>query len=399
MLCSSLACETVCFLQDSQRALEQHTECTSPQISVSEKRTCIEYGVVHRREYHGDAEVGSPNLNCFDHVGHTQNHRASANKNLICPRETTGSMQSRSASFLRNKDISGCALDDSLFLTGQDCDWYLEEDKYFPSNLFFGPFTTDLEVRFKSWDPDNSSSANASPENDKIDCLSPDACSGPGSTTIAELSLPSAPTYGVELDKVLRDFRGPTYTTDCRSRRQVPCHEQTRPLNLTLRPCYIPLLPGYTSTVIAAPEPNMSEPIRKKPPTTKAIGIEDLKQQFVMERPRAEKNLKLKRTTFSNLCRHYGISKWPYRLIRDAKLRMVANKKLLVSSLFKQERISKLRREQSLLQKVIDIIYEDPTVSRNSNTLAVLMTMVGRETYGETSVIYEDETAFPDGSR
>lgn len=114
----------------------------------------------------------------------------------------------------------------------------------------------------------------------------------------------------------------------------------------------------------------------QKPPTTEHLTLEDLKAVFHLERPKAEKMLKLKRTTFSNLSRHYGISKWPFRTIRDALNRMEANKRLLDNSSVSKERRRKLMRQQRLLHDVIDLIYKDPRHSRDSNTLAVLLMIV-----------------------
>lgn len=114
----------------------------------------------------------------------------------------------------------------------------------------------------------------------------------------------------------------------------------------------------------------------QKPPTTAGIGLEDLKAVFHLERPKAEKKLGLKRTTFSNLSRHYGISKWPFRTIRDALNRMDANNRLLSNTSLSRERRRKLNRQQKLLQDVIKLIYLDPTQSRDSNTLAVLLMIV-----------------------
>lgn len=114
----------------------------------------------------------------------------------------------------------------------------------------------------------------------------------------------------------------------------------------------------------------------QKPPTTAGIGLEDLKAVFHLERPKAEKQLRLKRTTFSNLSRHYGISKWPFRTIRDAMNRMKANNRLLVNRNVSKERQRKLSEQQRLLTGVIKLIYADPRESRDSNTLAVLLRIV-----------------------
>lgn len=114
----------------------------------------------------------------------------------------------------------------------------------------------------------------------------------------------------------------------------------------------------------------------QKPPTTAGIGLDDLKAVFHLERPKAEKKLRLKRTTFSNLSRHYGISKWPFRTIRDATNRMEANRRLLMNRSVSKERQRKLSEQQRLLSGVIELIYSDPRESRDSNTLAVLLRIV-----------------------
>lgn len=117
----------------------------------------------------------------------------------------------------------------------------------------------------------------------------------------------------------------------------------------------------------------------QKPPTTAGIGLKDLKAVFHLERPKAEKKLRLKRTTFSNLSRHYGISKWPFRTIRDAMNRMEANEHLLGNRSLSKARRRKLAEQQRLLRGVIDLIYADPRESRDSNTLAVLLSNVARD--------------------
>lgn len=114
----------------------------------------------------------------------------------------------------------------------------------------------------------------------------------------------------------------------------------------------------------------------QKPPTTAGIGLEDLKAVFHLERPKAEKKLCLKRTTFSNLSRHYGISKWPFRTIRDAMNRMQANSRMLKNRNISEERQRKLCEQQRLLAGVINLIYSHPHESRDSNTLAVLLRIV-----------------------
>lgn len=113
-----------------------------------------------------------------------------------------------------------------------------------------------------------------------------------------------------------------------------------------------------------------------KPPTTAKITLEDLKQVFDLERPKAEKRLNLKRTTFSNLSRHFGISKWPYRTIRDVRNRQQANEVILREGNISKEKRRKLLEQQRNLEDVINLIYTDPTESRDSNTLAVLLKIV-----------------------
>lgn len=113
-----------------------------------------------------------------------------------------------------------------------------------------------------------------------------------------------------------------------------------------------------------------------KPPKTAKITIEDLKEVFDLERPKAEKRLKLKRTTFSNLSRHFGISKWPYRTIRDVRNRQQANEDILRQGSISKEKRRKLLEQQQNLDEVIQLIYTDPTESRDSNTLAVLLKIV-----------------------
>ncbi|KAI0559972.1 hypothetical protein FGB62_129g08 [Gracilaria domingensis] len=122
----------------------------------------------------------------------------------------------------------------------------------------------------------------------------------------------------------------------------------------------------------------------QKPPTTAGITLEDLKAVFHLERPKAEKRLRLKRTTFSNLSRYYGISKWPFRTIRDAMNRMSTNEKMLRSKVISKEKTRKLKEQQRLLSGVIDLIYTDPKESKDTNTLAVLLRIVAaRENPGE----------------
>lgn len=113
-----------------------------------------------------------------------------------------------------------------------------------------------------------------------------------------------------------------------------------------------------------------------KPPTTAGITLDDLKEVFDLERPKAEKHLNLKRTTFSNLSRHFGISKWPYRTIRDVRNRQKANDDILQRGNISKEKRRKLLEQQRNLEDVIELIYSDPTESRDSNTLAVLLKIV-----------------------
>lgn len=113
-----------------------------------------------------------------------------------------------------------------------------------------------------------------------------------------------------------------------------------------------------------------------KPPTTAKIRLDDLKKVFHLERPKAEKYLNLKRTTFSNLSRHFGISKWPYRTLRDVQKRRQANESLLCKGSISKEKRRKLLQQQCNLSEVVNLIYDDPTESRDSNTLAVLLKMV-----------------------
>lgn len=113
-----------------------------------------------------------------------------------------------------------------------------------------------------------------------------------------------------------------------------------------------------------------------KPPTTAGITLDDLKAVFDLERPKAEKRLNLKRTTFSNLSRHFGISKWPYRTIRDVRNRQKANESILLEGNISKDKRRKLLDQQRNLDAVIQLIYTDPTESRDSNTLAVLLKIV-----------------------
>lgn len=146
---------------------------------------------------------------------------------------------------------------------------------------------------------------------------------------------------------------------------------------------------------IKAPIPNAEpdlEPRKRKvqkPPTTAGITLDNLKAVFGLERPEAEKRLGLKRTTFSNLSRFYGISKWPFRTIRDATNRRKANERLLQDPHLSTEKRRKLQRQQAHLQGVINLMYSDPSQSKDSNTLAVLMNIVSsRENQQQLAMIY-----------
>lgn len=120
-----------------------------------------------------------------------------------------------------------------------------------------------------------------------------------------------------------------------------------------------------------------------KPPKTANICLEDLKRVFHLERPQAEKALNLKRTTFSNLSRHFGISKWPYRTIRDVQNRREANAKILHDGDISNDKRRKLLEQQDNLKEVIDLIYKDPTESRDSHTLSVLLKIVEARKKGD----------------
>lgn len=151
---------------------------------------------------------------------------------------------------------------------------------------------------------------------------------------------------------------------------------------------------------IKTPVPNEGpdlEPRKKKvqkPPTTAGITLDNLKAVFGLERPEAEKRLGLKRTTFSNLSRFYGISKWPFRTIRDASNRKKANERLLRDTTLSNEKRKKLLRQQAHLQGVINLMYSDPSQSKDSNTLAVLMNIVSsRENKQHLHMIYDFKNA------
>lgn len=120
-----------------------------------------------------------------------------------------------------------------------------------------------------------------------------------------------------------------------------------------------------------------------KPPKTANICLNDLKRVFHLERPQAEKALNLKRTTFSNLSRHFGIAKWPYRTLRDVQKRRTANEHILQDGKISKEKRRKLLEQQENLQEVVNLIYTDPTESRDSNTLAVLLKIVEARKRGD----------------
>lgn len=114
----------------------------------------------------------------------------------------------------------------------------------------------------------------------------------------------------------------------------------------------------------------------QKPPTTAGIGLEQLKEVFHLHRTEAESHLQLKRTTFSNLSRFYGVSKWPYRTLRDADKRMAHNIDLLSRPSTSCEKRRKLEVQQWHLQAVKELMYKEPQQSKDSNTIAVLLQIV-----------------------
>lgn len=114
----------------------------------------------------------------------------------------------------------------------------------------------------------------------------------------------------------------------------------------------------------------------QKPPTTSGITLNDLKAVFHLHRPEAERRLKLKRTTFSNLSRHYGIAKWPFRTLRDAEKRMMHNEKILRRGGISPEKRQKILEQQRHLRAVQLLMYEEPHQSKDSNTLSVLLQLV-----------------------
>lgn len=115
----------------------------------------------------------------------------------------------------------------------------------------------------------------------------------------------------------------------------------------------------------------------QKPPTTAGITLEDLKSVFHLHRPEAEKRLNLKRTTFSNLSRHFGISKWPFRTLRDAEKRMSHNENILKKTGLSQEKKRKILDQQRHLRAVKALMYNEPHQSKDSNTLSALLKLVG----------------------
>lgn len=114
----------------------------------------------------------------------------------------------------------------------------------------------------------------------------------------------------------------------------------------------------------------------QKPPTTLNISLENLKEVFHLHRPEAERHLNLKRTTFSNLSRYYGISKWPFRTLRDADKRITHNRELLQRPSTSREKRRKLEIQQRRLRAVKDLMYSEPHQSKDSNTLSVLLSLV-----------------------
>jgi RWP-RK domain len=114
----------------------------------------------------------------------------------------------------------------------------------------------------------------------------------------------------------------------------------------------------------------------QKPPTTTGISLQHLKDVFHLHRPEAERQLNLKRTTFSNLSRHFGISKWPFRTLRDADKRLKHNAAILRKASTGREKRRKLETQQRRLRAVKELMYAEPHQSKDSNTLSVLLTMV-----------------------
>lgn len=116
--------------------------------------------------------------------------------------------------------------------------------------------------------------------------------------------------------------------------------------------------------------------VHQKPPTTLGISLENLKEVFHLHRPEAERHLNLKRTTFSNLSRYYGISKWPFRTLRDADKRIAHNRELLQRPSTGREKRRKLEIQQRRLRAVKQLMYTEPHQSKDSNTLSVLLNLV-----------------------
>jgi hypothetical protein len=114
----------------------------------------------------------------------------------------------------------------------------------------------------------------------------------------------------------------------------------------------------------------------QKPPTTTGISLEHLKEVFHLHRPGAERHLNLKRTTFSNLSRYYGISKWPFRTLRDADKRLEHNDDILRKSSTSRDKRRKLETQQRHLRAVKELMYAEPHQSKDSNTLSVLLSLV-----------------------
>lgn len=264
-----------------------------------------------------------------------------------------------------SSDNPASAWDNLRMQLGDGCDWHHDGDIQFATNVLFGnTHASDSErlgIEYQRWD--------------------------------AEISNPSLPV-----------LPGNKTDNENKSSTKNNCSEQAGALDFSLLAGSPPRSPsgarsgttksGSSTTLsritgsapsatvetegLASPQ-NMTllypnRKIVKKPPMTKGIEINMLKSLFGMKRTCAQKHLNLKRTTFSNLCRYYGIPKWPYRTLRDANTRMQANDKLLLTSL-SPARASKLCHEQVLLKKVISLIYNNPRASRNSNTLAALKSM------------------------
>lgn len=124
------------------------------------------------------------------------------------------------------------------------------------------------------------------------------------------------------------------------------------------------------------PDRSFKAKATQKPPTTVGISLGHLKEVFHLHRPEAERKLNLKRTTFSNLSRHFGISKWPFRTLRDADKRLKHNSMVLRKPSTSREKRRKLEVQQRRLRAVKDLMYSEPHQSKDSNTLAVLLTLV-----------------------